>query len=118
MTNQKHMILSEHITGTVLADRLLLAHSYITRLRGLIGRPQLQKGEALWISPCQQVHTHFMSYPLDIVFVDKELRVVEVIRGLKPWKLSPWVRSAHSLIEFAAGGADKIQVGDVLVVAG
>lgn len=118
MSNEKHMILSHAVTGTILANRLLLAHSYLTRLRGLIGRPMLKPGEALWIKPSQQVHTHFMRYALDIVFLDREMRVVEVIRGLQPWKLSPWVRSAHSLIEFAAGGADGIRVGDVLTVSG
>lgn len=118
MSIRKNMILSQAINGTILANRLLLAHNYFSRLRGLIGRAPLQAGEVLWIKPCQQVHTHFMGYALDIVFLDKELRVVEVVRGLRPWKISPWVRSAHSLLEFRAGGADNIQLGDVLTISG
>lgn len=118
MSSQKNIILSHAINGNILANRLLLAHSYFSRLRGLICRLPLRTGEALWIKPCQQVHTHFMGYALDIVFLDRELRVVKIVRDLQPWKLSPWVRSAHSLLEFRAGGAEAIQLGDVLAISG
>lgn len=103
-----------------LQDRQPVAHTthyadtYWLRLRGLMGRPPLAPGEALWILPCQQVHTSFMKVPLDVVFLDKELTVLRVVHDLKPWRVSPWVRAAHSVLEFSADAGLQLQAGDRL----
>lgn len=112
--DKKSRIVVHGVDGAIIAAELLMADNYWLRLRGLIGRPPLKPQQAIWIKPCQQVHTHFMSYALDVVFLDRQLRVVEIVRGLEPWKLSPWVRSAHSLLEFPAGGAAHLNIGDPL----
>lgn len=98
-----------------LADDVGLADGWWSRLRGLIGRPPLQAGQGLWILPCQQVHTHFMGAPIDVVFVDPAGRVLRVLRGLKPWRFSPWVRGARAVLELPAGGAQALAEGDQLL---
>lgn len=113
---QKNAVITHGLNGIVLADQILMAHTYFTRLRGLIGRPALGTLQAIWIRPCQQVHTHFMAYPLDVVFLDRKMQVVQVVRDLKPWKISPWVKGAHSVLEFSVGGADHVEAGHHLYV--
>ena len=101
-------------SGIVLAERVFAADNFFSRLRGLIGYPPLEAGSALWIEPCQQVHTHFMRWPLQVVFLDRDLHVVRVIRELRPWRVSPWVRSARSAVELAADRAPQVADGNRL----
>jgi uncharacterized membrane protein (UPF0127 family) len=102
--------------GVVLAERVFAADGFFSRLRGLIGYPSLDSRSALWIEPCQQVHTHFMRWPLRVVFVDRDLRVVGVIPELRPWRVSPWVRSARSVVELGVESDVEIVEGDRLAV--
>lgn len=89
------------------------AHSYWHRLRGLLGRPAPKAGSALEIAPCHSVHTFFMTYAIDAVFVDRDGQVVKVAEHLRPWRLCG-ARGARIVYEFAAGqvGELGIQVGD------
>ena len=100
-----------------LAREVAVADRFLTRLRGLIGRPPLQAGQGLWIRSCQQVHTHFMRAPIDIVFVDAGGIVLDIVPALRPWRFSRWVRKAESVIELAAGGAGALGIGDRIRVA-
>ncbi|MGE3856484.1 MAG: DUF192 domain-containing protein [Dehalococcoidia bacterium] len=75
------------------------------RLRGLLARPPLRPGEALLIRPCNGVHTCGMRYPIDVVFLDREGRVLRVVPALRPWRFVPFVRRAHVAIELRAGAA-------------
>ena len=102
-------------TAALLAGEVALADRYLSRLRGLIGRAPLRAGQGLWIVPTQQVHTHFMREPIDVIFLDRELTVLQVVPALAPWKLSPWVKGARSALELAPGGAATISVGDRLL---
>ncbi len=63
----------------------------------------MEPGEALWIEPCAMIHTFFMKFPIDVLFLDKERRVVRAIENIQPFRLSPWVGKARSVLEFAAG---------------
>ncbi|MBI5510806.1 MAG: DUF192 domain-containing protein [Deltaproteobacteria bacterium] len=76
----------------------------VPRLVGLIGRPAPEPGAALWLTPCRQVHTAFMRYPIDVVFLDVRGAVVTV-QTLRPWRLSAYVWRAASVLELAAGTA-------------
>ncbi len=102
--------------GSCLSRHVRLADDWLGRLRGLLFSPPLRADACLVILPCQQVHTHFMRYALDVVFVDREWRVVRVLRALRPWRISPWVRDAHAVIEFAAGGAAGVETGQRLLL--
>jgi uncharacterized membrane protein (UPF0127 family) len=101
--------------GTVLAERVETANRGATRRKGLLGRDGLPSGEGLWIVPCESVHTFFMRFPIDLVYVDRKLRVRKVRSGVPPWRLSACL-SAHSVVELTAGTvhATQTQAGDAL----
>ena len=63
--------------GTVLATRLEAAHTGEKRRKGLLGRDGLEAGEGLWIAPCESVHTFFMRFPIDLVYLDREKKIKE-----------------------------------------
>ncbi len=102
--------------GNVIANRIMMADNFWLRLHGLVGRPVLQTGEAMWITRCQQVHTQFMKVPLDLIFIDKHMVVKRVVTGIKPWRFSPWVKEAHAVIEMTAADRLSVQEGDLLVL--
>ena len=85
------------------------------RTRGLLGRKALGVNEALWITPCNSVHSVGMSYALDLVYINKQQEVIKLVQGLRPLRVSAALR-AHSVIELRAGEVARlgINVGDVL----
>ncbi len=99
----------------VIADRVEVADRGATRRKGLLGRNGLEAGEGLWIVPCESVHTFGMRFPIDLVYVDRKLRVRKVRGNVPPWRVSACL-SAHSVLELAAGAAagSKTQAGDRL----
>jgi len=94
--------------GEIVADPLRAAHTHWTRLRGLIGTPALAPGTGLWIRPCRQVHMFWMRYPIDVVFLDDDHRILAVAPNLRPWRVSPKIPGATSVIELAAGATDAL----------
>ena len=88
--------------GTIVCERCTIADSPLTRLRGLLGRDGLEPGEGLLLRPASAVHTYFMRFPIDVVFLDRELTVVDVVDGLVPWRAAGR-RGAHAVLELAAG---------------
>jgi len=77
------------------------------RMRGLLGRDGLEPGTGLWIARTSSVHTFFMRFPMDAVFLDKDLRVRKVVPAVKPFRLA-WCRGARSVVELAAGEAARL----------
>jgi uncharacterized protein len=104
--------------GTVLATRLEAAHTGPTRRKGLLGRDGLERGEGLWIAPCESVHTFFMRFPIDLVYLDRERRIKKARSAVGPWRLSACL-SAHSILELPAGTIRETQTerGDTLEIA-
>lgn len=86
------------------------------RLRGLLGTSQLGEGEGLWLEPCASIHTFFMRYAIDLAFLDGNDRVIYTAT-IPPWRISPWIRGAHSVLEMAAGALQKSRTrpGDQLI---
>ena len=77
----------------------------------------MASSEGLWIVPCPMIHTFFMKFPIDVLFLDRSLKVVRVLEDLKPWRLSPWVFSAHSVLELAGGSLrGSVKVGEQLEI--
>lgn len=112
--------------GRQVAARVGKADDHESRGRGLLGRTSLEPeeglwivlGEGLWIVPCPTIHTFFMKFPIDVVFLGKDLKVVRVIEDMKPWRLSPWMPSAASVLELAGGVLKgSVAVGDQLEIA-
>ena len=102
--------------GTVVCERCTVARSPLTRMRGLLGRRNLPQGEGLLLEPAGSIHTFFMRFPIDAVFLDRERRVVKVVPGVRPWRTAAG-RHARSVLELAAGEAERVGIepGDALV---
>lgn len=104
--------------GCVVAARVDLAASAWARMRGLLLRRDMGPEEGLWIVPCAMVHTCFMRFAIDAVFLDQGLRVLRVARRLGPWRASPWVRGAWSVLELASGASEgRAEAGEQLEIA-
>ncbi len=102
--------------GSIVCERCLLAETALTRMRGLLGRRELPSGEGILLKPASSVHMAFMRFPIDAVFLDKEMRVVKVASDLRPWRAAAG-RGARSVLEIRAGEAERrgLSVGDRLV---
>jgi hypothetical protein len=97
-----HARLVERDGGAVVCERCVVADRPLARLRGLLGRRELPAGEGLLLRPAGAVHTSFMRFPIDVVFLDRELTVVGVVDGLDPWRAAGR-RGARAVLELAAG---------------
>jgi len=98
--------------NTVVADRADIADTSKTRKIGLLKRTGLERGEGLWITPCEAIHTFGMKFPIDVVFLDKKRRVVKVRSAVGKWRMAICLR-AHSVLELPSGMA-----GETLTAAG
>ena len=103
--------------GTVLAARLELAGTGETRRKGLLGRESLLPGEGLWIAPCESVHTFFMRFAIDLVYLDRKHLVRKVRIGVGPWRVSACF-SAHSVLELPTGTIreTRTEQGDMIEI--
>jgi hypothetical protein len=98
-------------SSQVVAEEVERAVSFAARLRGLLGRSQLPEGRALAIEPCSSVHTFFMRFPIDVVFLDREGRVLRAVHSLKPWRATRIVPRAALVVELPAGTLARTAVG-------
>jgi len=89
--------------GAVLADVVQIAGNFMTRLKGLIGRTGLESDEAFIIQPCKAVHTCFMSFPIDVIFLNNESYILSTMENMQPYSFSPIVTGSHMVIELPAG---------------
>jgi uncharacterized protein len=117
-SNQPLIIIRNLTRSTELADRAELAHSGAKRSKGLLGRKGLALGEGMWIVPCEAVHTFFMQFPIDLVYLDRKLRVKKIQNSVGPWRVSACL-SAHSIIELPAGTIrnTRTECGDILEIS-
>jgi hypothetical protein len=102
---------------TVLADAAEMADTSAKRRVGLLKHERLAPGEGLWIVPCESVHTFFMKFPIDIIYLDRKRKVRKVRGAVPAWRLSMCL-SAHSVLELPAGRAAETHtaVGDELAI--
>lgn len=101
--------------GRVLASRVTLADDAASRSTGLLKHASLPPDEGMWIVPCPMIHTFFMKFPIDALFLTRDLTVARVIENLKPWRVSPWVFAAHSVLELKGGVLrGSVRAGDRL----
>jgi uncharacterized protein len=103
--------------GTILAAELELAGTGDSRRKGLLGRESLPLGTGLWIAPCESVHTFFMRFAIDLVYLDRKLTVKKVKTSVGPWRVSACFR-AHSVLELPAGTieATRTVCGDAVEI--
>jgi uncharacterized protein len=101
--------------STVVATRLEVADTGPKRNKGLLGRDRLVDGGGLWIVPCESVHTFFMRFPIDLVYLDRNHKIKKVRSAVGAWRFSACL-TAHSVLELPAGTIDATQTkpGDTL----
>lgn len=101
---------------TILAENAAIAKTPLKRMVGLLNRKSFEPGEALVIRPCNSIHTCFMRFPIDVVFVDSNNRVTKMIRSMRPFRISGIYLNALFCIELPAGtlGKTSTQPGDLL----
>jgi uncharacterized membrane protein (UPF0127 family) len=99
-----------------LAHEISDAHTFLKRLKGLMFSKELPLGCGLHIKPCRSVHTYFMNYAIDVLFVNDRLEVVGIVESMPPRKVSKVYHSANSVIELVAGAARRTdtEIGHVL----
>jgi uncharacterized protein len=97
--------------------RCRVATSFASRFRGLMGAARLPSGSGLLLPRTSSVHTHFMRFPIDVVFLDEDWRIVSLVEGLRPWRFAA-AKAAASVVELAAGECERLGLaeGDVLSV--
>lgn len=93
---------------TILASNVEAAKSGGKRSKGLLGRDSLAPGEGMWIVPCEAIHTFFMRFAIDLVYLDRKNRVKKVASSVRPWRLSACL-SAYSVLELPVGTVQNSQ---------
>lgn len=107
-----------HTKGTTVASNVRVATSMWARFWGLMGRASLEDDGGLLLRPCSSVHTFFMRFPIDVIFLDRGGSVVKIIAAMKPWRAALGGPGAHSALELNSGAAASrgLEVGDVLTL--
>jgi hypothetical protein len=109
------LLVSNLTRNTVLATCMEVADSAAMRSKGLLGRESISPGEGLWIIPCEAVHTFWMRFPIDLVYLDRKKRIRKLSSEVRPWRLSACLW-AHSVLELPPGTihGTRTQTGDRL----
>ncbi|HZM18687.1 MAG TPA: DUF192 domain-containing protein, partial [Gaiellaceae bacterium] len=100
----------------VVCDRCVVAASPFSRMKGLLGRSELRPGEGLLLRPASAIHTFFMRFPIDAVFLDRDWRVVGIAGDVAPWRTAGR-KGAKAVLELPAGESARrgLRPGDLLV---
>ena len=104
--------------ATTVGDSIELADTSMTRMFGLLGRRGLDAGGGLWIKPSSGVHTFFMAFKIDVVGLDRNLKVIKLWRCLPPWRVTSVSLKLKSVIELPCGqiAQSQLQIGDQLQI--
>ncbi|MCC0565831.1 DUF192 domain-containing protein [Brevibacillus borstelensis] len=102
----------------MIAQQAKCAGTSVTRMLGLLGRSTLPEGQALIINPCKAVHTWFMRFSIDCLFVDQHGEIVHLMEELQPWRYTPFIKRAAYVIELPAHTIRNTQteIGDRLEI--
>lgn len=106
--------MAEHVVKLARADgrlvcRCRVATSFASRLRGLMGVARLAPETGLLLPRTSSVHTHFMRFPIDVVFLDADRRIVSVVAALPAWQFAR-AKGAKSVLELAAGECERLEL--------
>jgi uncharacterized membrane protein (UPF0127 family) len=98
----------------IIAQKSRIARNTFTRFIGLMGRKSLVTGEALVLYPCSGIHTYFMRFSIDCIFLDQNNCVIHIIRNLKPWKITPIIHNSRTVIELPGNSLSELdaELGD------
>ena len=96
-----------------------MADSFFTRLAGLMLQKKLPQGTGLLLAPCNSVHMCFMRFAIDVIYIDKEYKILKVVKNLKPWVGLSMCNNAWATLEMAAGEAERcgLKVGESFIIS-
>ena len=104
-------------TQQVIAENLTLNDTFFSRLIGLMGKRNLPPGSGIILKPCTQIHTCFMRFNIDVIFLDADLQVLHIVENMPPWRISPLFLKARYTIELPANTLKgSVKKGDKLVL--
>lgn len=106
----KYYIIKNLANKQIIADKVILANSFLSRMVGLLGRKELKGGEGLIITSCRSIHMVFMRFAIDVIFVNDKCEVVGLVKNIKPYQFSPVFFKANRAIELPSGTIDKYNV--------
>jgi uncharacterized membrane protein (UPF0127 family) len=95
---------------TLLGECIEVAENSAQRRAGLLKHEGLAQGAGLWITPCEAVHTFFMKFAIDLIYLDRKRRVRKTVKAVAPWRLSMCL-PAHSVLELPSGSVERTQTG-------
>jgi len=105
--------------NNLIADDVKVAENFFTRSIGLLSKKSLLSNEGLIIKPCCSIHTFFMKFEIDVLFVNKQNEVVALYENVKPWRILPIHQTSHYVIELQSGTitAKNISKGDLIQIS-
>ena len=108
-------ILKVQKENSLIASRVEVASSLAQKTLGLMFSKDLGEKDGLLIESCNSIHTFFMNYPIDVVFLSKENEIIKIFRNLKPWRMTFMYFKASKVLEFMGGTlSHNLEVGDKL----
>ena len=110
------MVIRNQTKNTVLVNQGKLADTFLSRLKGLLGSPPLEKGQGLLLKHEKSVHTLFITFPIDVIYIDKDLQVIKVDGNMPPYKLGSYVAKSVYILELPVGVVQETHtaIGDQL----
>lgn len=118
LTQLNYYSLQDRTKNILLADRLLVTNSFWQRAAGLMGRKELRQGEGLLLVPCNSIHTLFMRFSIDVLFLSRDFTVMKIVHKMPPWRPASVCRGAFQVVELGAGTVSVagVAVGDQLAI--
>ena len=95
----------------IISDPVIKAQSFLDKLFGLTIRRKLNKKEGFLLYNCNSIHTFWMRYSIDVIFLDKDGEVLAIFNGLKPFRVTPFIKNASHALEMMSGSVDKNSLG-------
>lgn len=96
--------------GVTIADRVKRADGFLARLAGWMGKRQAEDAEGLLLSPCRQIHTFFMRFPIDVLYLSKTGEILKWEQSMPPGKIGPSVRGCASVLELVGGVGNGVGI--------
>lgn len=94
----------------VVVQNLEIANTAWQRFKGLMGRKAIEEGSGLWLEPCADIHSCFMRFKFDAVFLDGSGKVLHLIEKMKPWRMSRYVLKGKVVLELPAGEIERLNI--------
>jgi uncharacterized membrane protein (UPF0127 family) len=110
------MIVTNNTRGTLIGETIEVAESASQKVKGLLGRPGLDDGHGMLFKGAGSLHTLFMRFPIDVIYTDREGKVVKAVKAVRPFKLVTAPLRCHYALELPSGAilASRTEVGDYL----